>query len=148
MYSNANGAALGPCTPAQLDVLWQSGHIGAATSFWKEGMAAWAALDALPALGARLRALTPMRPRRSKRHAPGADAPGARHTSVADAVADLEACVAAKIFKGTELSSFSDAVLHLRRARGVADAADEHRIRKLGGQFPDDTDYSVPYRET
>ena len=57
MYSNANGAALGPCTPAQLDVLWQSGHIGAATSFWKEGMAAWAALDALPALGARLRAL-------------------------------------------------------------------------------------------
>ena len=88
-----------------------------------------------------------MRPRRSKRHASGADAPGARHTSVADAVADLEACVAAKVFKGTELSSFSDAVAHLRRARGVA-LGSEHRIRKLGGKFPDDTDYSVPYRET
>ena len=97
--------------------------------------------------GARLRALTPMRPRRSKRHAPGADAPGARHTSVADAVADLEACVMAKVFKGTELSSFSDAVAHLRRARGVAHKNDDHRIRKLGGIFPDDTDYSVPYRE-
>ena len=80
--------------------------------------------------------------------AAGADTPGARHTSVADAVADLEACVAAKIFKGTELSSFSDAVLHLRRARGVAHDGDSHRIRKLGGKFPDDTDYSVPYRET
>ena len=97
--------------------------------------------------GARLRALTPMRPRRSKRHAMGADAPGARHTSVADAVADLEACVAAKIFKGTELSSFSDAVAHLRRARGVAHKNDDHRIRKLGGKFPDDTDYSVPFRD-
>ena len=97
--------------------------------------------------GARLRALTPMRPRRSKRNAPGADAPGVRHTSVADAVADLEACVAAKVFKGTELSSFSDAVLHLRRARGVAHDADEHRIRKLGDKIPDDTDYSVPYRD-
>jgi len=98
--------------------------------------------------GTRLKALTPMRPRRSKRNAPGADAPGVRHTSVADAVADLETCAAATIFKGTELSSFSDAVAHLRRARGVADDGDEHRIRKLGGKFPDDTDYSVPYRET
>ena len=89
-----------------------------------------------------------MRPRRSKRHAPGADAADARHTSVADAVADLETCVAAKIFKGTELSSFSDAVAHLRRARAFANRDDEHRIRKLGGIFPDDTDYSVPYRET
>ena len=102
--------------------------------------------------GARLRALTPMRPRRSKRHAPGADtagadAAGARHTSVADAVADLEACVMAKVFKGTELSSFSDAVAHLRRARGVAHDGDSHRIRKLGGKFPDDTDYSVPFRD-
>ena len=97
--------------------------------------------------GARLRALTPMRPRRSKRRASGADAPGARHTSVADAVADLEACVHAKVFKGTELSSFSDAVAHLRRARFIENKDDEHRIRKLGGQFPDDTDYSVPFRD-
>ena len=95
--------------------------------------------------GARLRPLTPMRPRRSKRRAPGAD--GARCTSVADAVADLETCVAATVFKGSELSSFSDAVAHLRRARGLAHADDEHRIRKLGGKFPDDTDYAVPFRD-
>ena len=92
--------------------------------------------------GARLRAPTPMRPRRSKRHAPGADASGARHTSVADAVADLEACVA-KVFKGTELSSFSDAVAHLRRARGIAHGRRASQTSSTG--VPDDTDYSVPF---
>ena len=47
-YADAGKAALGPCTVAQLRVLWMSGHIGKATSLWREGMAAWLALPSIP----------------------------------------------------------------------------------------------------
>uniref|UniRef100_A0A7S2G7J0 Peptide-O-fucosyltransferase 1 n=1 Tax=Haptolina brevifila TaxID=156173 RepID=A0A7S2G7J0_9EUKA len=48
-----------------------------------------------------------------------------RHTSVAEAVVDIFACVAAQAFIGTAGSSFSDAIWSIRRMRGVA-AQDHH----------------------
>ena len=49
-----------------------------------------------------------------------------RHTPLADAVVDLFTCVAARAFKGSYYSSFSDAIAGLRAARGTAAAHDEH----------------------
>lgn len=48
-----------------------------------------------------------------------------RHTSVADAVVDLFTCAAAKLFKGTLGSSFTDTIWLMRKARGTAHAHDE-----------------------
>eukprot|EP00316_Scyphosphaera_apsteinii_P023721 CAMPEP_0119320860 /NCGR_PEP_ID=MMETSP1333-20130426/53762_1 /TAXON_ID=418940 /ORGANISM="Scyphosphaera apsteinii, Strain RCC1455" /LENGTH=328 /DNA_ID=CAMNT_0007327681 /DNA_START=8 /DNA_END=990 /DNA_ORIENTATION=+ len=70
----------------------------------------------------------------------------ARHTAVRDAVVDLYVCAEARHFKGTFLSSFSDTILQLRRARGRFNSADEHSVRSLhslAGAFYDDKDYSI-----
>jgi len=48
------GGHAGPCTPAQLKVLWLSGIIGRATSLWREGMASWVKLADEPELAGAL----------------------------------------------------------------------------------------------
>jgi hypothetical protein len=51
-----------------------------------------------------------------------------RHTAVQDAVVDIFTCAAARVFKGTYYSSFSDAIMRLRRAHGGAHTEDEHNL--------------------
>ena len=52
-----------------------------------------------------------------------------RHTPLCDAVVELFTCVQAASFKGSYYSSFSDAIMRLRRLRGSASDADEHDCR-------------------
>ena len=56
-YADAGKPALGPCTVAQLRVLWISGHISKATSLWREGMPAWLLLVDIPEVYGALSAL-------------------------------------------------------------------------------------------
>ena len=49
-----------------------------------------------------------------------------RQTPLTDAVAEIETCARATVFKGCYYSSFSDAIQRLRNARGTASDADEH----------------------
>jgi len=65
--------------------------------------------------GGRYRSLAPIR----------ADVASLRHTSVADAVADLHVCARAAAFMGTLGSSFSDTIWAMRRLAGTA-AHGEH----------------------
>ena len=51
-----------------------------------------------------------------------------RHTPLFDAVVELFTCVHATTFKGCFYSSFSDAIMRLRLARGTASDADEHDL--------------------
>ena len=51
-----------------------------------------------------------------------------RHTSVEAAVVDIFTAAQARVFKGTYRSSFSDAILHLRRCTGRTHPDDEHSI--------------------
>ena len=47
VYYYTDGAgqpAKGPCTIAQLRVLWVSGHIHGATPIWREGLSSWATI--------------------------------------------------------------------------------------------------------
>ena len=78
--------------------------------------------------GARIRARTAFGPRPQD----GQTAHPAsvhRQTPIAEAVVDLFCCVAAVAFKGTYYSSFSDAIMRLRLARGSANAAaDDHNL--------------------
>lgn len=90
--------------------------------------------------GERVRAMRPISPAWGSAEPPGADA---RHTALSDAVVDLYTCVDAAHFKGTPLSSFSDTIAHIRRARGRASSGDEHVARSLGGKFYDQTDFSL-----
>jgi len=66
-----------------------------------------------------------------------------RHTSVERAVVDLFTCVEAERFMGTFMSSFSDAILLLRRANGRDVSGDEHVVRSLGGKHYDPEVHSV-----
>lgn len=52
-----------------------------------------------------------------------------RQTTLQSAVVDLFACAEASAFRGSTLSSFSDTIVHLRRARGLASAEDAHTMR-------------------
>uniref|UniRef100_A0A7S0JKN8 GYF domain-containing protein n=1 Tax=Calcidiscus leptoporus TaxID=127549 RepID=A0A7S0JKN8_9EUKA len=46
--NDASGSARGgPCTAAQLRVLWVSGHVSSGTLMWRKGMGEWTALGAL-----------------------------------------------------------------------------------------------------
>ena len=47
-YADGGRPPLGPVTIPQLKVLWLSGHVSRATSLWREGMPAWAAIESLP----------------------------------------------------------------------------------------------------
>jgi len=49
-YVPEGGGHAGPCTPAQLQVLWQSGHISRETCVWREGMSSWVKVHELPEL--------------------------------------------------------------------------------------------------
>ena len=51
-----------------------------------------------------------------------------RQTSLHASVVDLLTCVEATVFKGSTFSSYSDAISRLRKVRGTAAAADEHRV--------------------
>lgn len=51
-----------------------------------------------------------------------------RHTSVEAAVVDIFTAAQARVFKGTYRSSFSDAILHLRRCTGRTHLDDEHSL--------------------
>jgi hypothetical protein len=53
-YVPEGGGHAGPCTHAQLQVLWQSGHIERETSLWREGMPRWCKLGELPELASLL----------------------------------------------------------------------------------------------
>ena len=44
----AHAPRAGPCTLAQLQVLWSSGQIAKDTLLWREGLAEWAQLQSLP----------------------------------------------------------------------------------------------------
>jgi len=67
----------------------------------------------------------------------------ARHTSVERAAVDLLTCVEATAFMGTYMSSFSDAIALLRRARGLDTSDDRHVVRSLGGKHYDPDVHSV-----
>ena len=46
-YADGGRPALGPCSLAQLRVLWVTGHITGATSVWREGLGSWSPISAL-----------------------------------------------------------------------------------------------------
>ena len=56
-YSTPGRPALGPCTLAQLRVLWMSGHIVGDTPLWQDGMSAWLPSRDIPAVAAALQQL-------------------------------------------------------------------------------------------
>ena len=66
-------------------------------------------------------------------HASGA----LRHTPLTDAVVELFTCVAARVFKGSYASSFSDTIHHVREVTGTRHAGDEHSIAKASEEEKD-----------
>jgi hypothetical protein len=98
--------------------------------------------------GHRVRLLAPIGtpPRLSGQAAPDS-AEADRHTSVERAVADLFICVEADAFMGSYMSSFSDAIALLRRARRKDVSTDEHVVRSLGGKHYDPEEHSVELPE-
>ena len=57
-YTEPGKGTLGPCTVAQLRVLWVSGHISGTTVLWREGMAAWTAVAQVADVYSELASLT------------------------------------------------------------------------------------------
>jgi hypothetical protein len=55
-----------------------------------------------------------------------ADSDRLRHTSLRASVVDLLTCAACCVFKGSAFSSFSDSIIQIRRAKGIASEHDEH----------------------
>lgn len=73
----------------------------------------------LARFGDRVRALKPIRKD---------DARGFRQTPLSDAVTEIFTCVAARAFKGSYCSSFSDTIHHLRLVHGTRSQRDEHAV--------------------
>lgn len=105
-------------------------------------------VDVLRRYGPRVRVLAPIDPLPCSGEEDPPDTSGPeRHTTVERAVTDLFICVEAHAFMGSYLSSFSDAIALLRRARGRDVSRDAHVVRSLGGKHYDPEVHSVELPE-